>query len=242
MMIRLVRETECPVHIVHLSAADAIADIVAARAEGLAISVETCPHYLTFVSEDISDGATKFKCAPPIRETENRERLWRALTSGKIQMIVSDHSPCTPQLKETESGNFGKAWGGISGIQFSLPAVWTEMRRRKIGLEKIASWMSANTAHLVGLAKCKGKLAIGFDADFLVFDPDEPFKLSRDMIKHRHNITPYENRILYGKVLQTFVRGECVFDSAKEIVGTVGTRMIRTQIDPSKMQISERKT
>ena len=245
MMIRLARETECPVHIVHLSTAEGVAEITAARAEGLAISVETCPHYLTFASEDIKAGATRFKCAPPIRETENRERLWRAIASGKIQMIVSDHSPCTPELKEAETGNFSKAWGGISGIQFSLPVVWTEMKKRKLALEQLSSWMSANTAYLTGLARQKGKIAQGMDADLVIFNPDEMYKLTREMIRHRHTITPYENRILYGKVLKTFVRGECVYDSTTPINNTTGLRLPRVQKDLSpmaKLKSPERKT
>ena len=213
LLIKLTRETGCACHVVHLSAAAALDDIRAARAEGLPFTVETCPHYLTFEAEQIDDGATFFKCAPPIRSHENRERLWRGLVEGDIDMIVSDHSPCTPALKNLEKGDFLKAWGGISGIQMSLPSVWTEMKKRNLSLVQLSKWMSERPAGLAGLHQ-KGRLAVGFDADFLFFEPEQQFKMVSEGLFTRHSISPYNGGTFYGKVIKTFVRGQPVFDSA----------------------------
>ncbi|MEO5969204.1 MAG: amidohydrolase family protein, partial [Bdellovibrionia bacterium] len=214
MMIRLSEETGCKIHIVHLSAADALEDIHQAKERGVPLTVETCPHYLTFTAEDIPDGATLFKCAPPIRKKENRERLWKALEIGTIDCIVSDHSPCMPKLKELEKGDFKKAWGGISSIQFSLPAVWTEMKKRHLPLSRLSTWMSCNTALLAGLAERKGSLQVGFDADFIVWDPNAKQVIESSHIYHRHSPTPYEGYQFYGTVLKTFVRGNLVYNAA----------------------------
>ncbi len=215
LMIRLVRETNCAVHIVHLSAADALPDLTKARSEGLPITVETCPHYLALKAEDIADGATHFKCAPPIRDASNQDRLWAALAAGHIDQIVSDHSPCTPKLKEIESGHFEKAWGGIAGLQFSLPVVWTEMRRRKLPVQNLARWMSLAPARMAGLEEKKGTLAPGKDADLVVWDPDAAFVPTPETVLHRHSLTPYSGRTLYGRVEMTFLRGVCIFEEGR---------------------------
>ena len=160
LIIRLSEETGCQVHIVHLSAADAIEEIQAAKLRGVKITVETCPHYLTFAAEKIADGATFFKCAPPIREEYNRQRLWEGLEKGLIDCIVSDHSPCTPALKRLDIGDFSEAWGGISGLQFSLASVWTQMRERGLPLGRLSQWMSEHTSALAGLSSSKGSIAV----------------------------------------------------------------------------------
>ena len=209
LLIRLSREYGCRVHIVHLSCSDAVAPLAAARAEGVLISAETCPHYLAFDCESIPDGRTEWKCAPPIRERENRERLWRALEAGTIEMVVSDHSPCAPALKA--GGDFMADWGGVASVQLSLPAVWTEARLRGVPLSKVLHWMGERPARLAGLGHRKGRLAPGYDADLVVFDPDAFFTVEPERIRHRHKLTPYLGRTLFGCVLATFVRGQQVY-------------------------------
>ena len=215
MMIRLSRETGCWVHIVHLSAADALADLKRARSEGVKITVETCPHYLFFASENIPDGATQYKCAPPIRERENRESLWQALQDGAIDFVVSDHSPCLPQLKQLGTGSFERAWGGISGLQFGLAVVWTQMRERRLTLGQLADWMSARTAKFLGLQDRKGAIVIGYDADLVVWNPDRSFVLEPSMIRHRHALTPYQGSRLFGVVEKTFLRGQLIAEESR---------------------------
>ncbi len=227
LMIRLVRETRCPVHIVHLSASDALADLTAARSEGLPITVETCPHYLALKAEDIADGATHFKCAPPIRDALNQNNLWAALEAGHIDLIVSDHSPCTPGLKQLESGDFANAWGGISGLQFSLPVVWTAMKRRHLPLQNLARWMCLGPARMAGLEERKGTLAAGKDADLVVWDPEGSFVATAENTFHRHSLTPYAGQALYGKVEMTFVRGVCVYADGRFPTEPGGTELSR---------------
>ncbi|OJH42258.1 allantoinase AllB [Cystobacter ferrugineus] len=210
MMVELCRKHRGPVHIVHLSSSDALGEIASAKKEGLPFTVETCPHYLTFDAEHIPDGATWFKCAPPIRESENREKLWAGLARGDIDMVVSDHSPCTPALKHLEHGDFGRAWGGIASLQFSLPAVWTGMRERGHGLEQLVRWMCHAPARLTGLTGVKGSLTPGADADLLVFDPEASFTPDASGVLHRHKLTPYAGRALVGVVEHTWVRGQKV--------------------------------
>ena len=210
MMVELCREFRGPVHIVHLSSSDALADIAAAKREGLPFTVETCPHYLSFEAEHIPDGATHFKCAPPIREAANREALWKGLGRGDIDMVVSDHSPCTPALKHLDRGDFGMAWGGIASLQFSLPAVWTGMVERGHGLESLVRWMCEHPARLTGLTGRKGALVPGADADLVIFDPEATFSPEAASVLHRHPLTPYAGRPLQGVVERTYVRGEPV--------------------------------
>ena len=212
LMIDLCRETETHVHIVHLSSANSIEQIQKAKQEGLPLTVETAPHYLFFNAEEIPDGATQYKCAPPIREKENNDQLWNALLDGTIDFIATDHSPAPPSLKEIESGNFKKAWGGIAGLQFSLPAVWTKAREKNISVEQIPKWLCENPAKFIGLQNSKGKIQRGFDADIVIWNPEKNFIVEEKIIQHRHKITPYLNLELTGVVEQTYVSGKKVFD------------------------------
>ena len=205
-VIEATRRTGARTHIVHLSSSDAVPMLRAARREGLPITVETCPHYLSFDAESIGDGATSFKCCPPIREADNRERLWQALATGVIDCVVSDHSPCTPDLKRLDSGDFGLAWGGVSSLQLGLPAVWTQARRRGHTLVDVVRWMCERPARIAGL-RTKGRLAVGRDADFSVFAPDESFPVDAARLHHRNPVTPYAGRRLDGVVRSTWLRG-----------------------------------
>ena len=207
LLIALCRETRCRVHIVHLAAATALPMIAGARAEGLPMTVETCPHYLTFAAEEVPDGDPRFKCAPPIRSLANREGLWEGLRSGTIDTIGTDHSPAPPALKHLDSGDLSRAWGGISSLQISLPAVWTEARRRGFGVDDLARWMAERPARLVGLSGRKGTIAPGADADLAIFDPEASFVVDPAELLHRHPATPYEGRSLVGGVVATYLRG-----------------------------------
>jgi allantoinase len=198
-------------HIVHLSAAECVAMIAGAKAAGIRLTAETCPHYLYFAAEQVPDGATEFKCCPPIRDAVNREALWRGLEAGVIDCVVSDHSPCPPELKSRDSGDFGTAWGGIASLQLGLSAVWTVARRRGRTLDDVVRWMAAAPASLAGLA-AKGRLAPGCDADLVAFDPDESYIVDPARLQHRHPITPYAGRTLTGRVRQTWLRGTSVLD------------------------------
>ncbi len=216
MMIDLNREVkdnglDCNVHIVHLSSSDAIANIESARKEGITLTIETCPHYLTIASEDIPDGKTLFKCCPPIRENDNRELLWKGLEDGVIDFIVSDHSPCTPELKHIDTGDIEKAWGGISALQFGLPLIWTEAKPRGYQLTQLAHWMSAQTAKFIGMDHVKGHIKVGYHADFVVFDDEKEYEITNAMIKHKNKITPYEGRTVTGEVVTTYLRGQVVY-------------------------------
>jgi allantoinase len=200
------RSTGCRAHVLHLSSADALAQLQAARAAGTAVSVETCPHYLSFEAERIADGQTAFKCCPPIRGADNRERLWQGLTDGLIDCVVSDHSPCVPELKDLEGGDFGRAWGGVASLQISLPAVWTEARRRGISLAAVAGWMATAPARIAGL-ETKGALEVGRDADFAVLAPEEEFVVEPDRLEHRNPVSPYAGLRLRGVVRSTWLGG-----------------------------------
>jgi allantoinase len=206
LMVRLMEWCETPVHIVHLSSASSLAIIREARTRGLPLTVETCPHYLTFAAEEIPDGATEYKCAPPIRDAAEREALWDALDAGEIDLVASDHSPCVPSLKST-GGDFSSCWGGIASLQYSLAAVWTGAKKRGIGVEKIADWMAASPARLAGLDRRKGRLAAGFDADIIVWDPDG---LAAPASRRGAVGTPYNGRELFGRVEATYVAGRAV--------------------------------
>jgi allantoinase len=205
MLVRLMEWCATPVHVVHLSSAATLDLVRAARARGLPLTVETCPHYLTFAAEEIADGATDHKCAPPIRAAAEREALWQALIAGDIDLVASDHSPCPPALKETR-GDFFAAWGGIASLQLSLAATWTGARARGVGPERVARWMSAAPAALAGL-HARGALARGRDADVVVWDPDAHFTVDPERLHHRHRVTPYAGRALFGVVRATYVAG-----------------------------------
>jgi allantoinase len=225
LMIGLCRETGARVHIVHHSSSDSLNLLRSARAEGLPLTVETCPHYLTLAAEDIEAGATHFKCCPPVRERENREKLWRAVAGGTIDMVVSDHSPCVPELKKQETGDFMGAWGGISALQFSLPVIWTNFRKRGFDLNDLTRLMCEAPAKLAGLENRKGKLAAGFDADIAIWNPEEQFTLRPDIIQHRHKLTPYSGMQLYGTVKSTYVGGKAVYENG-EFANTIVGRLI----------------
>jgi allantoinase len=226
LLVKLCRETRCPVHIVHLSSAASIPTLREAKAEGLPITVETCPHYLCLEAEAIPDGATLYKCAPPIREHANREGLWRALFEGVIDFVITDHSPCTPALKLAESGDFDGAWGGIASLQLGLPAVWTEARRRGAALADLFRWMSAAPARFAGLAARKGRIAPGWDADLLVWDPSEVRQVQAEELFFRHKISPYLGQQLQGRVHYTLLRGECVYDGSVHPAGPIGRHLL----------------
>jgi allantoinase len=204
-LIAAARDTGARVHVVHLADADALPMLRRARADGVRISVETCPHYLTFAAEEVPDGATSFKCCPPIRESSHREALWAALADGEIDLVVSDHSPCTPDLKRLDEGDFGAAWGGIASLQVALPAVWTGARARGIGLDRVVQWMAEAPARLAGLSG-KGAIAVGKAADLVAFAPEERWIVGD--LQHRNPLTPYTGRSLVGAVRRTWLRGE----------------------------------
>ena len=227
LMIRLCQEYNCRVHIVHLSSSNSIGQIEKARAKGLPVTVETAQHYLYFNAEDIHDGDTKFKCAPPIREKTNNNRLWQALKDGVIDFVATDHSPAPPEMKQLQSGNFMKAWGGISSIQFALPALWTAAKKRNFTVPDIAKWLCEKPAGLIGRQNSKGKIAKGYDADLVVWDADKKFIVTEDIIHHRHKITPYLSEQLYGSVEQTYLAGEKVYNKGsfdKTKAGKIITR------------------
>jgi allantoinase len=206
-IIELAERFGARAHILHLSSAEALDMIADARSRGVALTVETCPHYLTFCAEEIQDGATEFKCCPPIREAANRELLWAALREGVIDCIVSDHSPCTPDLKRFDVGDFGLAWGGIAGLQLGLSAIWTQARQRGFELSDVVGWLAKGPADLVGLTN-KGRIEVGADADFCVFAPDDAFVVDVRKLAHRNPVSAYHDRPLAGVVRQTWLRGK----------------------------------
>jgi allantoinase len=203
-LVAATRDTGARTHVVHLADADALPLLRKARADGVRITVETCPHYLTFAAEQVPDGATAFKCCPPIRESTHREALWAALQDGDIDLVVSDHSPCTPDLKRLDIGDFGAAWGGIASLQVALPAVWTGARQRGIGLDRVVRWMAEAPARLAGLPG-KGAIAVGGDADLVAFAPEEEWTVGE--LEHRNPVTPYTGRRLTGAVRRTWLGG-----------------------------------
>lgn len=225
LVLRLCRETGARVHIVHLSSAAALPLLRSSRAEGLPVTVETCPHYLTFAAEEIPDGATVFKCAPPLRSRKNRELLWEALREGAIDLIATDHSPCPREMKKIETGDFHAAWGGIASLQLALPAVWTGARQRGFTVADLARWMSAAPARLAGLDGRKGRIAPGYDADLVVWDPEASFVVDPHRLQHRNPLTPYAGCTLHGVVQKTLLRGEMIHENG-EILGVSQGRFL----------------
>jgi len=208
-VIEAARATGGHAHVVHLSSSDALPMLASARRDGVRVTAESCPHYLTLTAEEIADGATAAKCSPPVREAANRELLWSGLRDQVLDLVVSDHSPCTAAMKETASGDFSAAWGGISSLQLSLPLVWTEARRRGFSLADVAGWMAERPARLAGLA-AKGRIAPGYDADFCLFAPEESFTVDPGLLRHRHPVTPYAGRTLTGVVRGAMLRGQLI--------------------------------
>jgi allantoinase len=235
LLIRLAEEVHTPVHIVHLASAQALPLLTEARVRGVPITVETCAQYLWFAAEEIPDGATEFKCAPPIRGLANRESLWAALEAGLIDMVTTDHSPCPPEMKRKDEGRWDLAWGGIASLGLALPVMWTALKRRGVdsaeSIERIAKWMAAAPARLTGLTGIKGVLAEGADADFVVFDPDAVWTVAPEHLHFRHKLSPYIGAQLRGRVLETWLRGEQIFDlneSANSFIGSPrGRELVR---------------
>src|SRR5690625_953817 len=205
-VIARARWTGAKAHILHLSSSDALPMIASAKRDGVRITAETCPHYLTLTAEEIPDGNTAYTCCPPIREASNQDKLWEGLVDGTIDCIVTDHSPSTVDLKHLDTGDFGTAWGGIASLQVSLAVVWSAARARGIGLDKVVEWMATNPARLAGL-RSKGTIGVGFDADMSIFAPDEAFVVQVDQLEHKNPITPYHERALSGVVRRVFLTG-----------------------------------
>ncbi|WP_416956145.1 allantoinase AllB [Nocardioides sp. T5] len=209
LVIDAARRTGGRAHVVHLSASGAVPALRAARADGVDVSVETCPHYLHFDAATVADGATELKCCPPIRDATNRDALWQALGDGDIDLVVSDHSPCTADLKHRDTGDFADAWGGIASLQLGLPVVWTGARERGVPLADVVRWMATAPARRVGLAG-KGEIAVGADADLCVFAPEEEWVVDPAALHHKNPVTPYAGRTLTGTVRATWLRGRPV--------------------------------
>ena len=223
LVIRLAEEFGARVHIVHVSSARTLPLIAAARARGIRISCETCPHYLFFSAEEIADGATELKCAPPIRSAATREALWDGLIDGEIALVASDHSPCPPAMKDQQLGDFFQAWGGIASLQLGLAAVWREARRRGASIAQVAEWMSVAPARLAGLSHSKGRLAPGYDADIVIWNPETPVAVNDMTLYHRHALTPYRGQTLTGLVRATYVRGVQVYLDGRVATATPGS-------------------
>jgi allantoinase len=219
MLVELVRKHRTRTHVVHLSSASALPILASARAEGLPISAETCLHYLTFTAEEIRDGATQYKCAPPIREASNRERLWQGLADGTLSLVVSDHSPCTAGLKRLESGDFLGAWGGIASLQLGLPALWVEAKRRGFAIERLFEWSSLAPARLASVASRKGSIEAGKDADLVVWDDRSSDVVRKDALRFRNKLSPYEGREVAGVVRTTILRGETIYEDGRVLAG-----------------------
>ncbi len=208
-VLETARDTGCRTHIVHLSSSEALPALAAARADGVPVTVETCPHYLTLTAQDIPDGHTEFKCCPPVRDAHNSDLLWEGLAQGLIDFIVSDHSPSTPELKYAGNGDFAVAWGGISSLQLGLSLIWTEARRRGFDLAQVVRWMAQGPARVIGVPG-KGFLTVGADADMVVLAPDDSFVVDPETLHHRHAVSPYRGRTLRGVVRRTYLRGRLI--------------------------------
>jgi len=223
LIIELSRKHNAPAHIVHLSSASALPLLAAAQAEGVPITAETCLHYLSLNSEAIADGATQYKCAPPIRSLQNQQQLWQGLQDGVLQMVVSDHSPCTPQLKRQETGDFLGAWGGIASLQLGLSLLWTQCQNRGFDVAQMLQWNATAPANLIGLQHKKAKLAIGFDADIVLWDDKAQFVVDAQKLHHKHKITPYAGQMLRGVVENTFIGGQLAYSRQQGLASkTVG--------------------
>jgi allantoinase len=229
LLLSLCHEFRFRLHIVHLSTQKALDTLRRARSEGLPVTVETCPHYLYFSAEQIAHGATLCKCAPPIRSEANRELLWQALREGVIDFVVTDHSPCPPQMKRLEEGSFRTAWGGIASLSVALPTMWTAAKHRGLTLCDIAKWMAEKPAQLAGCGNRKGKIAAGFDADFVVFDCDGELTLTESRLHYRHPVSPYLGHRFAGVVRQTYLRGSRIFKDGEFATKPVG-REVRTAV------------
>ncbi|MCZ4653606.1 allantoinase AllB [Gordonia amicalis] len=208
-VIERARWTGVRAHVLHLSSSDALPMLASAKNDGVKITVETCPHYLTLLAEEVPNGATAFKCCPPIREAGNRELLWEGLLDGTIDCIVSDHSPSTIDLKDPENGDFGVAWGGVASLQLGLSLIWSEAKKRGIDLPQVIEWMASKPADLAGLPT-KGRIALGCDADFAVFEPESAHIVDVNRLHHKNPVSPYDGRALAGVVTGTWVRGQRV--------------------------------
>jgi allantoinase len=232
LLIRLAEEFQTPIHIVHLSSAQALPLLRDARERGVPVTVETCAHYLWFEAAEIPDDAMQYKCAPPIRDAENREALWNALNEGLIQMVTTDHSPCPPEMKHRqpvgEIARWDRAWGGIASLGLALPVLWTGMKQRGIGIERIAEWMAAGPARLAGMSGRKGVIAVGADADFAVFDPEVTWTVAPSDLYFRHKISPYLGAELKGRVLETWLRGAPVFRAGAHVGEARGKEQVRS--------------
>jgi allantoinase len=227
LLIRLAEEFQTPIHIVHLSSAQALPLLAAARERGVPVTVETCAQYLWFAAEGIPDGATEFKCTPPIRGAVNREELWQALEEGQIDMVTTDHSPCPLKMKHRETGRFDQAWGGISSLGLALPVMWTAMQELGVTIERIGEWMAAAPTRLAGLTGRKGAIVAGADADFAVFDPEIEWSVTSDDLHFRHKLSPYLGAKLRGGVFETWLRGERIFCAGKFSDDARGREQVR---------------
>ncbi len=227
LLIRLAEEYEAAVHIVHLASARALPLLAEARGRGLPITVETCAQYLWFAAEEVRDGATEYKCAPPIRSAANREALWKALEEGVIEMVTTDHSPCPPAMKRRDEGRWDLAWGGIASLGLALPVLWTGMQRRGIALERVGTWMSAAPARLAGLEGRKGAIAPGADADLVVFDPEAEWTVTAGDLRFRHKLSPYLGAEMRGRVLETWLRGDLAFKNGEFAGAPRGRELVR---------------
>lgn len=230
LMIDLARRYNVHVHVVHVSSAETIALLRAAKAERLLVTAETCPHYLSLAAEEIRDGATEFKCAPPIRSSRDRDALWSALGEGVLDCVVSDHSPCTPALKCQDSGDFFAAWGGIASLELTQSVMNTALRARALPLQRLAAWMSAGPARVVGLHRAKGQLAPGLHADFALVDADATFSVDPSRLHQRHGVTPYAHRRLQGRVQATYLRGELIYEEGDFIGEARGRLLTRDRV------------
>ena len=226
LLVSLANEFNARVHIVHLASSDALPVLRTARASGVGVTAETCPHYLVFAAEEIPDGATACKCAPPIRSKRHREALWQALVAGGIDLVATDHSPAPPKLKALEDGDFMRAWGGIASLQIGLATVWTEASRRDVPIHRLAQWLCEAPARLAGLERTKGTIAVGRDADLIVWDPEADWTVDPAALHHRHHVTPYAGRAVKGRVRRTLLRGQVIFDG-EPLNGTSGRLLTR---------------